>query len=91
MQTFKGNIEKIKKNEWEKRRKECIKRDAGKCRKCGIKAKEIHHIIPRQKGGTNELKNLITLCKKHHAIADNTFFKYGITSMVRIWLKENEN
>jgi hypothetical protein len=27
---------------------------------------EVHHIIPKKDGGTHNLKNLITLCEKHH-------------------------
>lgn len=27
---------------------------------------EVHHIIPKKNGGTHNLKNLITLCEKHH-------------------------
>lgn len=74
---------------WEDIRAECIKRDNGKCRKCGVEAKEVHHIVPKKEGGGDNLINLITLCKKHHAIADNIYFKYGLTSMCRIWLREN--
>ena len=34
---------------------------------CGSTWKpEIHHIIERVHGGSDELDNLITLCKKHH-------------------------
>lgn len=77
---------------WQKVRQECIKRDKGVCRKCTIETNEVHHIIPKSKGGTFfELENLILLCKKHHAIADNTYFKFRLTSMARIWLKENRN
>jgi 5-methylcytosine-specific restriction endonuclease McrA len=31
---------------------------------------EIHHIIPRSIGGTDEPANLILLCPNHHAMAD---------------------
>lgn len=27
---------------------------------------DVHHIIPKKDGGTHNLKNLITLCEKHH-------------------------
>lgn len=37
------------------------------CAKCGSKEElQIHHIIPISKGGTNDLTNLIPLCKKCH-------------------------
>ena len=46
-------------------------RDDCKCRVCGASYErespiEVHHIIPKKKGGTHNLKNLITLCEKHH-------------------------
>lgn len=27
---------------------------------------EIHHVLPRSRGGKNDLANLITLCRHHH-------------------------
>jgi len=47
-------------------------RDDYACRICppdseeGIRGIEVHHIIPRKDGGSHNLKNLITLCGKHH-------------------------
>jgi 5-methylcytosine-specific restriction endonuclease McrA len=49
-------------------------RDHGECQKIGKDNKkcksreftEIHHIIPRSKGGSHDPENLITLCSGHH-------------------------
>lgn len=46
-------------------------RDDCHCRVCGEyyhkdNPVEVHHIIPRKDGGTHNLKNLVTLCEKHH-------------------------
>jgi hypothetical protein len=46
-------------------------RDESHCRICGDHYErgnpvEVHHIIPKKDGGTHHLKNLITLCEKHH-------------------------
>lgn len=39
--------------------------------KCDIsRSLHIHHIKPRSEGGSNDLKNLIVLCRNHHADAD---------------------
>jgi len=44
------------------------------CEVCGepvVKELEVHHILPRAEGGSNELRNLVVLCErchdKHHA------------------------
>ena len=77
---------------WKELRKNVLERDNNTCRKCGKSpSKQVHHIIPLREGGKNEVKNLITLCKRCHNIADNLYFKYGLRSQDRIWLKENLN
>ncbi len=58
-------------------RKAVRKRDGWACQRCG-KSKggafyslvDIHHIKPRALGGTNELENLITLCKPCHSLTE---------------------
>jgi len=45
------------------------RRDHGRCRVPGCRAAsnlDVHHIVPREKGGTHEVENLITLCESHH-------------------------
>jgi 5-methylcytosine-specific restriction endonuclease McrA len=47
-----------------------LARDKWKCLSCGRSAREdgvlleVDHIIPRSKGGSNDMSNLQTLCKK---------------------------
>jgi 5-methylcytosine-specific restriction endonuclease McrA len=47
-----------------------LKRDNMICQNCGKKKRktnlEVHHIIPRSKGGTNDINNCVTLCKYCH-------------------------
>lgn len=46
------------------------KRDGFQCALCGCHdGLQIHHAIPRGKGGGNTVENLITLCDKCHAQA----------------------
>ena len=51
-----------------KLRHEVFKRDNYRCRECGATNKEttleIDHIVPVSKGGSNNITNLQTLCKK---------------------------
>lgn len=51
-------------------REEILRRDNLTCQVCGHKKRrinlEVHHIIPRAKGGTDDPTNLITLCKPCH-------------------------
>lgn len=51
---------------WAHARKEAL-RIAPFCGVCGTRHRlQVHHILPRRKGGTSEQPNLIPLCVKHH-------------------------
>lgn len=42
-----------------------------KCVVCGFdEVVEVHHIIPRHLGGSDDPTNLVLLCPNHHALAD---------------------
>lgn len=47
-------------------RKSALKRDGGRCRFCGLPATEVHHILYRSGGGSDEDANLISLCGHCH-------------------------
>ncbi|MCA1670458.1 MAG: HNH endonuclease, partial [Thermomicrobia bacterium] len=41
-----------------------------RCAQCGIGGVlHVHHIIPRARGGSNDLSNLVPLCPTCHALA----------------------
>ena len=51
-------------------------RDRDKCANCGVAddkaVLDVHHIVPRGKGGSNRMSNLILLCRQcHDAAHDN--------------------
>lgn len=51
-------------------------RDDGKCRLCGSEWNtEVHHIIPKSRGGTDDERNLITLCQIHHTTGKDAVHK----------------
>ncbi|NHC33969.1 HNH endonuclease [Scytonema millei] len=56
-------------SEWQKIRQEVLRRDNRICQVCGKEhSGQVHHILPRSQGGTNDLANLITLCGKCHMV-----------------------
>ncbi len=54
---------------WSSRREAILNRDSYTCQICGKKHMrlEVHHIIYRSNGGTNDENNLITLCEDCHS------------------------
>ena len=44
----------------------CIHRHQGGCHG----QIQVHHVIPLERGGTNALHNLVTLCRAHHEQAE---------------------
>lgn len=50
-------------------------RSNGKCVYCGAKATEIDHIIPRAKGGTNSIYNLVASCRSCNEKKSNLTLK----------------
>lgn len=66
----KEKIAKAKKYqfEFEEVRPLILERDNNKCNKCGrSELLDVHHIVYRSAGGTNEPSNLLTLCAVCHA------------------------
>lgn len=60
---------------WSEFRKEVLRRDGQKCRRCGQDGNEVDHIIELDRGGTNKLSNLQTLCHKCHAIKTASYIR----------------
>ena len=51
-------------------RKEVYRRDGWRCALCDCSQTiQVHHAIPRGKGGSDSPQNLITLCARCHAAA----------------------
>ena len=47
-------------------RQKTMAREQYKCIMCGRPAEEVHHKVPRSKGGKNESGNLVVLCRECH-------------------------
>lgn len=80
-----------------KLRHEVFQRDNYRCRECGATNKEttleIDHIVPVSKGGTNNIKNLQTLCKTcNRAKHTRTWVggKYHVKSKYQQYLSAEE-
>lgn len=63
------------------RRKKIYRRDGYRCALCdSTKYLQLHHVVPRGKGGPDTEQNLITLCSDCHALAHGTDLRgYGAT------------
>ena len=75
---FGGNEPKRKRTLTNSIKIEVFKRDNYTCQECGAgrEAKlHIHHIIPFARGGTDEMRNLITLCDSCNMAIGNRVYK----------------
>lgn len=56
---------------WEVTRQDVLRRDGFRCVACGDELSsseaDIHHLLPRSMGGSDDLSNLVTLCDGCHA------------------------
>lgn len=76
---WKGGHTKYRGPGWLTIRQEILERDGYKCTVCGMTQEEaranghglsVHHIVPFEQTQDNSPENLITLCQKHHMIAE---------------------
>jgi len=65
-------------SDWEYRREEVLEKYEHECANCGKKEEgrgsqlEVHHIVPREAGGTDKLSNLAPLCLPCHLAVHHT-------------------
>ena len=53
--------------DWEHRRRKVMAREGNRCQQCGKAGRfEVHHVKPLAEGGTNDLENLMLLCREDH-------------------------
>lgn len=73
--------------DWEARRREILDRDKFMCQApgCCWRAADIHHVIPRARGGNHRAENLVALCRVHHAIV------HLDTNKIEVSLKGSSN
>lgn len=43
-----------------------FERDSFTCVLCNAPASELHHVVPRGRGGNNYPDNLVSVCRPHH-------------------------
>jgi 5-methylcytosine-specific restriction protein A len=58
---------------WQKLRAAVLKRDTGLCQHCikqgrSVVAKDVDHIVPKHRGGTDDHANLQSLCVECHKV-----------------------
>jgi len=55
-----------------------LARDKGRCRCCGAKGMDLHHVLYRSRGGKDTESNLVTVCRQcHAAIHGHALTVYG--------------
>lgn len=61
---------------WDEARARVLARDGSRCTvgwllggACSERL-DVHHLIPREEGGTHDLENLITACSAHHPVVE---------------------
>jgi hypothetical protein len=60
--------------EWRSLRQKVLKRDSQICQYCGGPASAVDHVIPRSKGGSDDLENLRASCKRCNSFASDNLF-----------------
>lgn len=82
--------------EWQAIKGQVLVRDQWQCRECGCSLsgrraeRHVHHVIPRAAGGTNDLGNLVLLCRRCHSSersAGHSLFRRQPSPDLAIWLK----
>lgn len=73
---------------WREIRQEALQRDNHRCQVFGKEhSGQVHHVIPRSQGRTNDLSNLITLCGQCHMLV-SPVPQWLITKLWKIPLEE---
>lgn len=58
---------RAKERAWQQVRAEVKLRDGGRCRLCSAPGVDVHHVTYRSRGGKDETRNNVLLCRKCHA------------------------
>ncbi len=73
----------------DKKRKAVYRRDGWRCALCDDTAGlQVHHLIPRSRGGSDSKMNLVTLCWRCHAAAHGTRFPDRPEWLDEEWIAE---
>lgn len=64
-------------------------RDGERCRWCGRNGSsglQVHHVVYRSQGGSDELSNLILLCQQHHEEAHSNKKRWQKVLLASLWM-----
>lgn len=53
-------------SQWNKTRQAVLERDGYSCVVCGQSANHVDHVVPRSRGGTDDMDNLQAMCQYHN-------------------------
>lgn len=70
---------------WQELRQMTLERDGHTCQGCGAndRSLDIHHIIPRERGGQDTLRNLISLCTGCHRKAESEYLPPVMNNIIK--------
>ena len=61
------------------------------CEVCGCKGTEIHHIKYKSRGGTDEINNLMAICRKCHEKAHAEILTEGDLYLAHWYFNDKKN
>jgi len=53
-------------SEWEKKRQAVLERDGYACVVCNAAATHVDHVVPKSRGGSDDIDNLQAMCAMHN-------------------------
>lgn len=60
------------------------------CEGCLAPAHSVHHIKFRSQGGSDDIKNLMALCKRHHDKAQNREYSEGEMQLIHNYFMQGQ-
>jgi 5-methylcytosine-specific restriction endonuclease McrA len=78
--------------EWRSLRLAVKIRDSGQCRYCGKTAQTADHIVPRKRGGSDDLENLVACCRACNTVVlGRVFATFNEKKNWILWARQQDS